>query len=75
MPKSSRTFTPDALRASLETRQGRADARATKLAPLIAKLRARGVTSMNRIAAALNGAACRRHRAEVIGEHSRSREC
>jgi hypothetical protein len=55
MPKPpSRAFPLSVLRASLETRQARADARATNLAPLIAALQAAGVTKLQGIAAALN---------------------
>jgi hypothetical protein len=46
--------TPLARRAASEALQARADARAAHLAPIIAELRAAGVTSLNRIAAALN---------------------
>jgi hypothetical protein len=55
MPKPpGRAFPLSALQGSLETRQARADARATNLAPLIAALRAAGVTKLQGIAAALN---------------------
>jgi hypothetical protein len=50
----SRAFPHSALQASLETRQARADARATNLAPLIAELQAAGVTSQRAIAKVLN---------------------
>jgi hypothetical protein len=50
----SRAFPHSALQASLETRQARADARATNLAPLIAELQAAGVTSQRAIAKMLN---------------------
>jgi hypothetical protein len=50
----SRAFPHSALQASLETRQARADARATNLAPLIAQLQAAGVTSQRAIAKVLN---------------------
>ena len=47
-------FPPGALRASLQTRQARAEARSANLAPFIVELRAVGITSRRRIAAALN---------------------
>jgi hypothetical protein len=54
MPKPPRTFTPAALQASLEVRQARAEARAANLAPIIAELRASGVTTLEGIATALS---------------------
>jgi hypothetical protein len=47
-------FTPAARRASVEARQARADAKAADLAPVIAALRAAGVTTLEGIAAALD---------------------
>jgi hypothetical protein len=45
---------PTATRRAAEARQARADERAAKLAPVIKALRAKGVTSLSGIAAALN---------------------
>jgi hypothetical protein len=57
-------------------RTARAVARAADLAPIIAELRARGVTTLNGIAAALNErAAFRRQRGAVIGTRHKSRGC
>jgi hypothetical protein len=47
-------FTPAARRAGVEARQARADAKAADLAPVIAELRAAGVTTLEGIAAALD---------------------
>jgi hypothetical protein len=54
MPERPTSFPPGARQASLQARQARADVRATRLAPLIAELRAAGVTTLKGIAAALN---------------------
>jgi hypothetical protein len=54
MSKSSNRFPLRALQASLQTRQARAADNVAKLAPIIAELRAAGVTSQKRIAAVLN---------------------
>jgi hypothetical protein len=48
-----RQFTPAARRASLQARRARANKRATDLAPIIAELRAAGITSLTGIAEAL----------------------
>jgi Recombinase len=45
---------PASQRAACEAHQARADERATKLAPIVKELQARGTTSLNGIAAALN---------------------
>jgi hypothetical protein len=52
MPKHS--FTPAAQRAGSEARIVRANQKVAELAPVIAELRAAGVTSLSGIAAALN---------------------
>jgi hypothetical protein len=52
MPK--KRVIPAAQRAAIEVVRARADERAAKLAPVIKALRAKGVTSLNGIAAALN---------------------
>jgi hypothetical protein len=49
-----RQFTPAAQRASLQARRSRANKRAADLAPIIAELRAAGITRLSGIAAALN---------------------
>jgi hypothetical protein len=54
MAKHPNRFPPGAIQASLQARQARADVRATRLAPIIAELQARGVTTLKGIAAALN---------------------
>jgi hypothetical protein len=52
MPKHS--ITPAAQRAGVEACRARAAERAAKLAPIIAELKAAGVTRLSGIAAALN---------------------
>ena len=51
---TSPTFPMEAIQVSRRVRQARAVARATALAPVITELRAAGITSWRRIAAALN---------------------
>jgi hypothetical protein len=48
------SFTPEVRQAGVQVRQARADQRAAELAPIIAELRAAGITSFKAIAAALN---------------------
>jgi hypothetical protein len=52
MPKH--LITPAAQRAGTEARIARADQKAAELAPVVAELRAAGITSLTGIAAALN---------------------
>jgi hypothetical protein len=66
---------PAAQRAACEAITARADQRAAKLAPLIAELRAAGMTSKKGIAKALNKRAIRTRAASASGARYRLRAC
>jgi hypothetical protein len=54
MPMRTDRVHPAAQRAACEANEARADERARKLAPIIRAIQAKGITSLNGIAEALN---------------------